>query len=71
MAGRLPVVLLWHMHQPDGIYTGVLRALGWQPAHPDAPIFDIPPTTLADLATFKPERIQEMDGEEYTDGGGI
>lgn len=28
-------------------------------------------TTLADLATFKPERIQEMDGEEYTDGGGI
>ncbi len=40
----------WHMHQPDGIYTGVLRALGWQPAHPDAPIFDIPPTTLADLA---------------------
>jgi putative NIF3 family GTP cyclohydrolase 1 type 2 len=40
----------WHARQPDGIYVGVLRALGWQ-ADADAPhICTLPPTALADLA---------------------
>lgn len=41
----------WHAHQPDGIMTGVLRALGWQGyADADSPYFcTLPPTPLEDL----------------------
>ena len=41
----------WHRHQPDGIMTGMLRALGWQ-EYADAEwpyFFSLPPTTLEDL----------------------
>ena len=42
----------WHRHVPDGIITGVVRALGWE-AHASAggpPIFSIPATTVGELA---------------------
>ncbi len=42
----------WHRHQPDGIVTGVVRALGWtayaDPASPDR--ITLPAQPLADLA---------------------
>lgn len=42
----------WHMHQPDGIMTGVARALGWEAYLPDAsiPLFTLPETTVGALA---------------------
>ncbi|MCJ7551586.1 MAG: Nif3-like dinuclear metal center hexameric protein [Anaerolineae bacterium] len=42
----------WHRHVPDGISTGVVRALGWE-AYADAgdgPVFSIPATTVGELA---------------------
>jgi putative NIF3 family GTP cyclohydrolase 1 type 2 len=42
----------WHDHRPDGVSTGVARALGWL-AHerPELPgVYDLPPTTLGALA---------------------
>lgn len=42
----------WHMRQPDGILEGMVDALGWRenrdPSHPL--LFEIPETTVADLA---------------------
>lgn len=42
----------WHDRQPDGILTGVARALGWlddeRPG--DRGVYDLPPTTLGALA---------------------
>ncbi|HOU12645.1 MAG TPA: Nif3-like dinuclear metal center hexameric protein [Anaerolineae bacterium] len=42
----------WHMHQPDGITTGVVRALGWEAYLPDdtMPLFAVPETTVGALA---------------------
>ncbi|UJP40311.1 Nif3-like dinuclear metal center hexameric protein [Cellulomonas palmilytica] len=42
----------WHDRRPDGILTGTARALGWlDAARPDDPaVFDLPTTTLGDLA---------------------
>ncbi len=42
----------WHRHQPDGILTGVARALGWSGyADPASPTrFNLPPLPFADLA---------------------
>ncbi len=42
----------WHMHQPDGIMSGVVRAMGWEAYLPDAtmPLFTLPETTVGALA---------------------
>ncbi len=42
----------WHRRRPDGILTGMVKALGWQPYQSaDAPMrFALPPTTLNALA---------------------
>ena len=41
----------WHRHQPDGIYTGVIRQLGWQTYLQQGTrgVFVLPPTSLRDL----------------------
>jgi len=41
----------WHMHQPDGIYTGMLKELGWEAfADPyDLSFINLPPRSLAEL----------------------
>ncbi len=43
----------WHRHQPDGILTGMERALGWLPyqSSTDNRLLTIPQTTLGDLAS--------------------
>ncbi len=43
----------WHRHQPDGILTGMERALGWLPYQnaSDNRLLTIPQTTLGDLAS--------------------
>ncbi len=43
----------WHSHQPDGIITGVLRALGWEAyRNAETPYaVRIPPVALRDLVT--------------------
>jgi putative NIF3 family GTP cyclohydrolase 1 type 2 len=42
----------WHQRKPDGIRTGMVRALNWEkfqdPRNED--VFNVPPTTLRDLA---------------------
>lgn len=42
----------WHQRNPDGIMEGMVEALGWEDytAHPDAPVFTAPETTVAALA---------------------
>lgn len=42
----------WHMHQPDGVMTGVARMLGWEAYLPDdsIPLFTLPETTVEALA---------------------
>lgn len=49
----------WHARRPDGIQTGMIRALGWQkfqnPA--DNHLFTIPETTLDQLASSIKERL--------------
>lgn len=42
----------WHRHVPDGIGTGVVRALGWEAyaGAGDGPVFSIPVTTVGELA---------------------
>jgi len=51
----------WHYHQPDGIYTGVIRKLGWegygQPTENFSYVFELPQTTLKGLATSLKERL--------------
>jgi putative NIF3 family GTP cyclohydrolase 1 type 2 len=43
----------WHARKPDGIHTGIVKALGWEkyqdPGNPY--LFNLPGTTLKDLAT--------------------
>ena len=43
----------WHMRRPDGIQTGMIRALGWEKfVNPkDDGLFVVPETTVAALAT--------------------
>jgi len=46
----------WHIHQPDGLLTGLVKQLGWEGfADPQEPgVFHLPPISLADLAaSFK------------------
>ena len=49
----------WHMRRPDGILTGMIRALGWEknksPA--DDRVLVVPQTTLADLASRIKKRL--------------
>jgi putative NIF3 family GTP cyclohydrolase 1 type 2 len=42
----------WHARKPDGIRTGMIRALGWEKFQDEGngSIFHIPPTTLKELA---------------------
>jgi len=41
----------WHAHRPDGIFTGMIEALGWQKYVPEnGRMLTLPPTTLKDLA---------------------
>lgn len=60
-----------HMHQPDGIFTGVLKYLGWEsyyrPDKTQLPFVyqcDIPETTIADLRLFLMEKLH-MNGLRY------
>jgi putative NIF3 family GTP cyclohydrolase 1 type 2 len=50
----------WHMHRPDGILTGVVRALGWQKyqSSTEPGSFVIPETTLAGLAAQMKQRLE-------------
>jgi putative NIF3 family GTP cyclohydrolase 1 type 2 len=49
----------WHQRRPDGIMTGVVRALEWQkfqnPSHQG--LFVVPETTLAQLAALMKQRL--------------
>jgi putative NIF3 family GTP cyclohydrolase 1 type 2 len=49
----------WHMHRPDGILTGVVRALQWQKFQAEAnpQMFVVPETTLAQLAAQMKQRL--------------
>lgn len=49
----------WHMHRPDGILTGVVRALEWQKFQKasDPTLFVVPEITLADLASQMKQRL--------------
>ncbi|HVU10391.1 MAG TPA: Nif3-like dinuclear metal center hexameric protein [Phototrophicaceae bacterium] len=49
----------WHRHQPDGITTGALKALGWEQYADDArpPRITLPPTTLADLTAYVRQKL--------------
>lgn len=49
----------WHAHRPDGIYTGMLRALGWEASADDgAPhLCTLPPTPLGELAAQLKQRL--------------
>ena len=49
----------WHMYQPDGIKTGLAKALGWEAYQDqdDAGHFTIPPLPLFELATMVKERL--------------
>jgi putative NIF3 family GTP cyclohydrolase 1 type 2 len=50
----------WHRHQPDGILTGVLQALGWE-AYEDTSrpyAATIPPTPLPALVRHLKDRLQ-------------
>jgi putative NIF3 family GTP cyclohydrolase 1 type 2 len=49
----------WHRHQPDGILTGAVKALGYEAhADPETPtVYGIPPTSLQDLAVWFKEKL--------------
>jgi putative NIF3 family GTP cyclohydrolase 1 type 2 len=49
----------WHRRRPDGIATGMVRALGWEKRQrSDDPLaFTLPPTTLRDLASAIKKRL--------------
>ena len=60
----------WHMHQPDGIYTGVIRQLGWQAYLEEGTygVFVLPPTSLKDFigqvkAKFGVKNVQVIGDE--------
>ncbi len=49
----------WHMYQPDGIVTGLVKMLGWE-KYQDAErqdLFHIPPMPLSELAVFFKEKM--------------
>jgi putative NIF3 family GTP cyclohydrolase 1 type 2 len=52
----------WHRRQPDGIMTGMVRALGWESFQrkADPAIFDLPETSLTELAGQIRERLHAM-----------
>lgn len=49
----------WHDRRPDGVLTGTARALGWLDAERpgDPGVYDLPPTTLGELATHVAQRL--------------
>ena len=61
----------WHRHQPDGVYTGVIRQLGWQAylQRGTYGVFILPPTSLGDFikkvkATFGVKTVQVVGDED-------
>ena len=60
-----------HMHQPDGIFTGVLKYLGWEdyydPTQTEVPFFypcRMPETTVGELRNYLIEKLG-MNGLRY------
>ena len=59
-----------HAHQPDGIFTGVIKYLGWEPYQieklsiPHGYLFDLPETTVEELNAHLMEKI-DMRGTRY------
>lgn len=48
----------WHMHRPDGILTGVLRALDWQKLYdPEKRVVTVPEMTLQKLAAHVEQKL--------------
>jgi len=48
----------WHRHRPDGIRTGLVKALGWEDyAGAEPALYQLPPTTLGDLAASLKEKL--------------
>ena len=49
----------WHMHRPDGITTGVLKQLGWEPyIDPDRRwLCTVPATSLSELVALIKEKL--------------
>lgn len=48
----------WHRHRPDGIRTGLAKALGWEAyADADPALYQLPPTTLGDLVASLKEKL--------------
>lgn len=48
----------WHRHRPDGIRTGLVKALSWEDyGDADSALYHIPPTTLKELATSLKEKL--------------
>ena len=49
----------WHMHRPDGILTGVVRALGWEEyaAADKANLFSVPAMRVLDLVAILKEKL--------------
>jgi len=49
----------WHMRKPDGIQTGMIRALGWEKYQnpKDDHLFVVPETTVGQLASSIKERL--------------
>ena len=49
----------WHLLQPDGILTGLVKALDWggYQANPNIPLFTLPEVTLAQLVTDLKKRL--------------
>lgn len=49
----------WHSYQPDGIYVGLVKLLGWEDYQDTEKtiIFNIPPTSLTQLTAFLKEKL--------------
>lgn len=61
----------WHMHRPDGIYTGVVRQTGWQALleRDSQHVFVLPPTPLKDVVdqvkeSFNVKTVQVVGDED-------
>ena len=50
-----------HAHTPDGIYTGVMKELGWEPYRADTGrrpmLYHLPPMDVSELAAFLKEKL--------------
>lgn len=58
-----------HAHQPDSIFTGVIKYMGWEPYYEPTPDFfnfyiNIPETTVGELAHYIKEKLN-LNGLRY------